>query len=730
MFASPSGLRYDGNVDLDSLVAKASEYLSAEKVNLLKAGYGFALYAHQGQLRRSGEPYFEHPLQVAISLADLHLDVDTLIAALLHDVPEDCGVPLSDIRDNFGGEVAKLVDGVTKVSKLTSRSASKALESKVQSESLRKMLVATAEDLRVLLIKLADRLHNVSTLGALPAAKRRAVGRETLEVYAPLAHRLGLRRMKWQLEDLAFRYLEPQQYRRLSRLIATRRAEREGFVAEVADMLSAELTRAGIEARVLGRPKHIYSVYQKTKKYAEQGKSFGDIHDLFALRVLVNTVSDCYRALGVVHNFWHPVIEEFNDYIANPKDNGYQSLHTTVVCKGTTPLEVQIRTYDMHRVASYGVAAHWHYKEDGSSGVSLDGRISWLRELTELREEGGTEEFIESLKTHVSADQVFVYTPKGDIKELPKGATPLDFAFRIHTDLGYRCIGAKVNGKLVPLNYALHNGDVVEIVAAKEGKGPSLDWLNPELGYVNTSHGRSKIRQWFNKQERGQSIEVGRQLLDRELSRLGITPPSIEKLAAQFNQRSVEDFHAALGRGDVSPVQVGSRLTAELEAQPDAVEISPPRRISPLTIKVLGVGDLATRIASCCHPLPGDDIIGYITQGRGVTVHRKDCINVLNEIEKERLIAVEWGSVEQVYPAAVQIEAWDRVGLVRDVSAVIAEEGVNITDVSVRDRDDGFVSLDFGLEIKGASQLTRLMSKVHSLWSVVNVTRKGDRGVG
>lgn len=697
---------------------------------MLKAAYGFGLYAHQGQLRKSGEPYFEHPLQVATTLGELRLDADTLIAALLHDVPEDCSVPLGDIRDNFGFQVAKLVDGVTKVSRLTSRSAGRAVQSKRQSENLRKMLVATAEDLRVLLIKLADRLHNVTTLGALPPSKRRAVAQETLEVYAPLAHRLGLRTVKWQLEDLSFRYLEPQQYRRLSRVIASKRAEREGFVEEVTEALNRELSDAGIEARVFGRPKHIYSMYQKSKKYAEQGKSFGDIHDLFALRVLVSTVAECYRALGVVHNLWHPIIEEFNDYIANPKDNGYQSLHTTVMCKGTTPLEVQIRTYEMHSVASYGVAAHWRYKEGDGSDLALKTRIPWLQELRELREDGDTEEFIESLKSDAVADQVFVYTPKGDIKELPKGATPLDFAFRIHTDLGYRCIGAKVNGKLVPLNYSLHNGDVIEIVAAKEGKGPSLDWLNPELGYVKTSHGRGKVRQWFNRQERSQSIEEGRQLLDKEFSRLGVTPPSMEKLAGQFRYRSVDDFYAALGRGDVSPTQVGGRLTAELEDKAATVEVSQPRKVSPLTIKVLGVGDLATRIANCCHPLPGDEIIGYITQGRGVTVHRKDCPNVVNEVEKERLIAVEWGNVEQVYPAAIQVDAWDRVGLVRDVSTAIAEEGINITDVNVKDHDDGFISLNFGLEIKGAPQLTRLMSKVHSLWSIADVTRKGDRGVG
>ena len=713
-------------MDIASLITKASEYLPADKVELVQAAYAFAARAHQGQLRKSGEPYLEHPLHTAVTLADLQLDADTLIAALLHDVPEDCGISMNEIEANFGHEVAGLVDGVTKLSKLTGRTEGREVESKVQAENLRKMLVATAEDLRVVLIKLADRLHNMLTLGALPARKRQTIARETLEAYAPLAHRLGLGSVKWQLEDLSFRYLEPRQYHRLSRLISKKRAEREGFTTEIIQVISRELDKAGVEAKVLGRPKHIYSIYQKTKKYAEQGKDFGDIHDLFALRVLVNSVSDCYKALGVIHNSWHPIIEDFNDFIANPKDNGYQSLHTTVMCQGTTPLEVQIRTYDMHQVAEYGVAAHWSYKEGGRPDMSFDNRVAWLQDLGERRGELDGEELMESLRTDVFTDQVFVYTPKGEIKDLPKGATPLDFAFRIHTDLGHRCIGAKVNGRLVPLNYALNNGDVVEIVAAKAERGPSLDWLRPELGYIKTSHARNKVRQWFNKQERSQSIEVGKQLLDREVNRLGINLPSAEKLASQFNYSNVEDFFAALGRGSISLSQVALRLSTSLELPSEAVEISVPRKFSSSSVRVLGVGDLFTRIANCCHPLPGDEIIGYITQGRGVTVHRKDCPNIVNEVEKERLVAVDWGDVEQVYPVAIQVDAWDRVGLVRDIGAVIAEEKVNITAIDTTNHDDNVTSLHIVLEINSTAQLSRLMAKIHSLWNVVNVVRKGD----
>ncbi len=712
-------------MDVESLLKQARTYIPQEKLDFIRSAYEFASRAHEGQVRASGEPYREHPLHVAMTLVELQLDAATVAAALLHDVVEDCDVRLEEIESRFGSDVARLVDGVTKLRRLSNRSEEKEGESRLQSENLRKMLMATAEDYRVVLIKLGDRLHNMRTLGALPLARRRAIARQTLDVYAPLAHRLGLRRMKWQLEDLAFRHLEPKQYRRFSRLIATKRAERDGFVEEAIEVLSAALKDSGVEARVLGRPKHIYSTYLKAMRYAEQGKSFGDIHDLFALRVLVESVPDCYKALGSVHNIWHPIIEEFNDYIANPKDNGYQSLHTTVFCKGSTPIEVQIRTYEMNQVAAFGVAAHWHYKEGGKPD-SMDARMAWLQELTERRDELDSEEFVESLKTDVLTDQVYVYTPKGEIKDLPRGATPLDFAFRIHTDLGYRCIGAKVNGKLVQLSQALRNGDVIEIVAAKTARGPSLDWLNPELGYVKTSHAQSKVRQWFNRQERGQGIETGRQLLERGLSRLGIAAPRAEKLAGKLGYTSADDFYLAIGRGSLTVSQVAVKLSADIETPEKSIEISAPTKVSPGSIRVLGVGDLYTRMANCCSPLPGDEIIGYITQGRGVTVHRKDCPNVINEVEKERLVAVDWGTVQQVYPVKLRIEAWDRMGLVRDISSVIAEAEVNITDVGFA-RDEGGVSvLNVDIEVKSTAELSRLVAKLQSLWSVINVVRKGE----
>jgi GTP pyrophosphokinase len=510
--------------------------------------------------------------------------------------------------------------------------------------------------------------------------------------------------------------------------VAGKRVEREGFINEASQMLSQELDNAGIKAKVYGRPKHIYSIYQKMSKYDAQGKKFGDIHDLFALRLLVDSVSDCYKALGVIHNLWHPIPEEFDDFIANPKDNGYQALHTTVMCQGTTPLEIQIRTHDMHRVNEFGVAAHWLYKE-GKAGEKFKDEITWLRQIGDWREELDSEEFLESIKTDVLVDRVFVYTPKGEIRELPRGATPLDFAFQIHSDLGYRCIGAKVNGRLEPLNYTLKNGDVVEIMASKVDKGPSLDWLNPELGYVKTSHGRGKIRQWFAKQERSQSIEAGKQIWDKEVKRLGVGLPGVDTVARLLDYESADDLFAALGSGSINSSQIMLKLSGELEPTEETLEVLPPRKVSPVGINVLGVGDLLTRLANCCHPLPGDRIIGYITQGRGITVHRRDCPNITNEQEKERLVKVEWGDVTQVYPVTIEVDAWDRVGLVRDISAIIAEEGVNLSDVSTDNHRDNSVTLHLTLEVKSAAQLSRIMSKIHSVWNVVSVARKGEISV-
>ncbi len=706
------------------LIQKAKEYLPPQKVDLVKAAYDFALHAHEGQKRVSGASYLDHPVQTATLLADFKLDATTLAAALLHDVPEDCGVPLTEIEAKFGPEVSKLVDGVTKLGKLSLRRG-EASKRESQSQNLRKMLIAMAEDLRVVFIKLADRLHNMHTLDALPPEKQLSIAQETLEIYAPLAHRLGIWQIKWQLEDLAFRYLEPHQYHEVARVLAKRRDEREAFVNEITQILKKELDKAEIKAEVTGRPKHLYSIYNKIKRYAAQGRNFNDIrnlHDLSAVRVLVDTIPDCYKALGVIQNLWHPLTEEFNDFIANPKGNGYQSLHTTVLYKGTTKLEIQIRTFDMHKTADLGLVGHWCYKEGASPDTEFEDKIAWLRQLIEWQGELGSEEFLESLKTEVFSDQVFVYTPKGEIKALPKGATPLDFAYLIHTDLGHRCIGAKVNGRLVPLNYELKNSEIIDIMTAKAGKAPSLDWLNPDLGFVKTSHAREKIRQLFKKQDRAQNIERGKQILERELKRLDITINNIEETAGIFNYDSADDFLAAIGYGGITPHQLALKLAIEPEEIPAITKTIRTGKATASGIQVLGVGDLLTQLAPCCNPLPGDHIIGYITRSHGITVHRKDCLNVINVEDKKRLIEVSWGEIQEVYPVDIQIDAWDRVGLLRDITTFIAEAKVNISSINTTYHNE-ITSTFATIEIANMAQLTQLLSKIQGVRGIISATR-------
>ncbi len=706
------------------LMEKARGYLEPDKIALVEQAYKFAAEAHEGQMRKSGGPYVEHPLQAALTLAELQLDAASLAAALLHDVPENCAIPIAEIEAKFGAEVAKLVDGTTKLGKL-SRSGRGEAATELQLENLRKMLVAMAEDLRVVFIKLADRLHNMSTLGALSSEKRHSIAQETLEIYAPLAHRLGISELKWQLEDLSFRYLEARKYRHIVKLVAARRTQREEFVARVVRILEDEFKRVGLKAEVSGRPKHIYSIYQKMEKYSALGKDFDDIHDLLALRVLVNTLPDCYAAVGVIHSLWRPLPEEFNDFIANPKPNGYQSLHTAVMY-GATPLEIQVRTNEMHHVAEYGIAAHWRYKEGEKEDIRFEERIGWLRQLIEWhRELSGAEEFLESVKTDIFIDEVFVFTPRGEIKDLPKGSTPLDLAYRIHTELGHRCIGAKVNGRLMSLDYQLKNGDVVEIMSARGEKGPSRDWLNPQLGYIRTSHAREKVRQWFKKRERAENIERGRELLDRDMRRLGIKLGDREELAKLFKCDSVDDFLAAIGYGGITTHQIASRLATQQERPTGVAGTAPPK--PPLSaVQVLGVGDMVTHLANCCHPVPGDKIVGYITRGRGVTVHRQDCYNIINEAEKERLIPVDWGKSDGLYPVNIQVDAWDRLGLVRDLSTIVAEEKINIVTMNVVQHEDHAVTVYFTLEMKGLAQLSRLLGRIEGLRGVTGVSRVGD----
>ena len=714
---------------MDTLLAKAAKYIPADKLSLIERAYRFADKAHDGQKRLSGEPFVEHPLQTALYLADLKLDANALAAALLHDVMEDCDVGFDDIKAEFGEEIARLVDGVTKLTKTEAMLEQRGTGLLVSMEgdpahaaTLRKMLMSMAEDIRVVLIKLADRLHNARTLDALPAERRLVFAQETLDIYAPLAHRLGMWELKWRLEDLAFQHVNPIAYREIARLLASKRVEREAYVDTARQLLQDELEHAGIEAEVTGRPKHIYSIHKKMEKYALQSREVSEIYDLFALRVLVNEVKDCYAALGVVHSKWRPLPYRFDDYVANPKDNLYRSLHTIVLCEDASPVEVQIRTHEMHNVAEYGVAAHWLYKEGGAADIRFEEKMTWLRQLLEWqRDVSGDQEFVESFKTDIFENQVFVYTPKGELKELPMGATPLDFAYRVHTDIGHRCIGAKVNGALVPLTYRLQNGNTVQILTSKTTRGPSLDWLNPNLGYVRTGSARSKIRQWFNRQERTANINQGRDILKKQLRRLTTELDDLE-VARLMRFDTVDELLAALGNGSVTVAEVAGRLSSH-EVKPQQEQPASLPTSGPASgIEVLGVGDLLTRIARCCSPIGGDDIIGYITRSRGVTVHRTTCPNIVAEDEPERLIRVGWGKTQTLYPVRIRIDAWDRVGLLRDITSLVSEEGVNIASCVSEEHEDISV-ITLTVFIKGIDQLNRLFSKLEGIKGLIMVGR-------
>lgn len=720
-------------MDAARIISAAKDYLAPDKLSLIENAYAFAAASHGEQRRQSGEPFLEHPVQTALILADLRLDAPSLAAALLHDVVEDCGVSADEIQRRFGPQVRRLVEGVTKLSRVEWQAAKEGLTAtketdalEAQARNLRNMLVAMAEDLRVVFIKLGDRLHNMRTLDALTAERRQNIARETMEIYAPLASRLGIWDLKWQLEDLAFRHLMPDEYHETARLVANRRASREQYIARVVDVLKQELDKAGIGAEVSGRPKHLYSIYTKREKYARHGKGFGDIYDLEGIRILVDTVQDCYTALGVVHSLWHPIPGQFDDYIANPKDNLYQSLHTSVVCLEGRPLEIQIRTHEMHRIAEYGVAAHWRYKEGSREDLHFEERIAWLRQLLEWQKEvSGDQEFVDSVKTDIFQDRVFVYTPKGEIKDLSAGATPLDFAYRIHTELGNRCIGAKINGRLVPLAYQLQNGDMIEILTTKADRGPSRDWLNPNLGYISTPHARTKIRQWFRRQERAENVARGKEMVERELKRLALEV-SPEDLARLFKLEEAEELFLAVGVGEIGIAQLSTKLITQ-EEEPifrPTKAVAPP--LGP-SIQVLGVGDLLTNFARCCNPVPGDPIIGFITRSRGVSVHRQDCPNVVNTPEKERLIAVNWDRRGYVYPVPVRVVAWDRVGLVRDVSSLISSEGVNMAAVNAVTNGDGTMAISIVLELSDIEQLSRILTKVDGLRGVISAMRTTDR---
>ncbi len=711
-------------IDLDALradlYAAILEEHPAADLGPVGEAFDLAVTAHEGQRRATGEPYVTHPIASAQILAELGIDTIAIQAALLHDVPEDTEFSLTDVEEKFGSEVAQLVDGVTKLSKFSTHS-----HEQQQAENIRKMLLAMAQDIRVVLIKLADRLHNMRTLYGLPSDKQLRIARQTMEIYAPLAERLGIWQMKWELEDLAFKVLEPERFRELAKLLDTRRKGRETYIDRAIAELKPKLEAAGIEADLQGRPKHLYSIWKKMER---KGAEFGEIYDVYAIRILVDEVRDCYAALGIVHSIWRPIPGQFDDYIAVPKNNLYQSLHTAVIALDGKPLEIQIRTQAMHQVSEVGIAAHWRYKEGTKSDREYDAKLAWLRQLLDWqRDVSDATEFVEGIKLDIFQDQVFVFTPKGDIKDLPAGATPLDFAYRIHTDVGHRTIGAKVNNRLVPLDYRLKNGDIVEIVTTKGEHGPSRDWMK----IVKTSHAREKIRQWFKRKDRDENIVHGRDSLERELRRLArasiaaVGPDQIAEVARGYNYDTLDDFYAAIGYGAINPQTVVMRLGVVDDVQSTLPTVAPPQRLERTGgVRVKGVGDLLVRFAKCCHPIPGDPITGFITRGKGVTVHLQSCPTVLNEREVSRLIDVEWEAAPtETYPISIRVEAYDRTGLLSDITQVVAENKVNIVAAHVGVTPDHTAVVTATIQVHSVSQLARVMGRIETLKDVISVQR-------
>lgn len=703
----------------------ASELADGTRALILRA-YAMAERAHADQVRKSGDPYIQHPLAVASLLADLGMDADTIAAGLLHDVVEDSDIDLEGLGEEFGPDVASLVDGVTKLEQIEQeqigryRQQSEKQRDEQESESLRKMFIAMAEDIRVVIIKLADRLHNMRTLDHLSPERRKTIARETLDIFAPLANRLGLWQWKWELEDLSLRHLDPATYAEIASLIKERRPEREAGIQRHVEVLKKKLTEEGIEAEISGRPKHIYSIYRKMER---KGVAFERVYDVRGIRVVTQSVPDCYRILGIVHGLWRPIPGEFDDYIATPKDNMYQSLHTAVVGDDGRTLEVQVRTWEMHRTAEYGIAAHWRYKEGGSADKSFEAKIAWLRSLLEWRKEvTDATEFLDAMKTDIFQDRVYTFTPKGKLIDLPVGATPIDFAYYVHTEIGHHCRGARVNGRLVSLDYQLKNGDQVEILTTRRG-GPSRDWLNPALGYIKTSRARSKIRQWFRRQDREQNIVQGRDIVERELKRLGLEQLGHEAVARLFNTEKLDDFHAAVGFGDIHSQQIAGRIAETRPREEEEVPLAPPPPVPTIEgIQVQGTGGLLTRLARCCHPLLGDEIVGYVTRGRGVTIHRRDCPNILRLRDTERLIEVSWGARAQTMPVTIYITAYDRARLMGEISNIIGAEDINIAAVNQNVRKN-IATIYITLQVKNIAQLSRVLARIERLPNVIEARR-------
>ncbi|MDR7865251.1 MAG: bifunctional (p)ppGpp synthetase/guanosine-3',5'-bis(diphosphate) 3'-pyrophosphohydrolase [Sporomusaceae bacterium] len=720
-------------IGIGDLIGQIKTYLPEEAATTVEKAYRFAQAAHEGQKRVSGAEYISHPLGVAKILADLQLDAVTIGAALLHDVVEDTTVTAEELEKQFGKEVAMLVDGVTKLSRIEYKS-----KEEQQLENYRKMFLAMAKDIRVVLIKLADRLHNMRTLKFMSAEKQRETARETLEIFAPLAHRLGIFRVKWELEDLAFRFLEPDNYYKLVDEVKQKRAEREEMIGEAVVLLRERLEAMGIRAEIQGRPKNFYSIFKKMQK---DHKDLGEIYDLSAVRVVVDNVKDCYGALGIVHTLWKPLPYRFKDFIAMPKSNLYQSLHTTVIGPAGQPLEIQIRTWEMHRISEYGIAAHWRYKEGGkNTDKDYDQKLSWLRQLLEWQQDlRDPREFMETVRLDVLTDEVFVFTPRGDVIDLPAGSNPIDFAYRVHTEVGHRCTGARVNNKMVPLETKLTNGDIVEIITSKQAGGPSRDWLN----IVASTDTKNKIRQWFKKEKREENIAKGREMLEKESKRLGFEVSDLtkgdrlEELARKLNWGSAEDLVAALGYGGqslpgvmtklVEAYRKAQRTAAPVDLATIVAEVKPKKAKSKASHGVLVKGEagVLVRLARCCNPVPGDEIVGYITRGRGVSVHRTDCPNILGSREEfERMIEVEWDvTPDNLYRVPVEISCVDRAGVLSEILMMTSEAKINVSSVKAKTQKNKLATIYLSLEIASLSQLENIMNKMRKVKDVYSVQR-------
>lgn len=726
------------SVSVDEVFEQIAKYLTLEQVALVRKAYELAAKAHAQQLRKSGDPYIVHPVNVVGILAQLHMDEKCLAAGFLHDVVEDTEYTLESIAEMFGTEVAQLVDGVTKLGKIEYTSTEER-----QVENYHKMFLAMAKDIRVVLIKLADRLHNMRTIRYMPSHKQQSISEETLEIYAPLANRLGIHTIKWELEDLSFRYTQPEVYSELQHSVQLKRQERETMVNEAMDIMRQKLTDAGVQCEIQGRPKNFYSIHKKMRR---DHKKVDEIYDLLAIRVLVNTVQDCYGVLGLVHSLWRPIPGRFKDYIAVPKSNGYQSLHTTVLSTGGQPLEIQIRTFEMHHVGEYGVAAHWRYKAQGNSepgkDTKFDKKLNWLRQLLEWHEDiNNASDFVDTVKTDIFSDEVFVFTPRGDVIDLPQGSVPIDFAYRVHTDVGNRCVGAKVNGRIVTLDTKLKNGDIVEVITAKNGSGPSRDWMQ----ICASNDTRNKIRNWFKKERREENILKGREMFENEVKRLGYdikvfaTPEKLEKIYTKLHIDNEDNMYAAIGYGGLTlhPVMLKLVEMFKKEQHQDndkklsamLAEIKPrsSKSASSHGVLVKGEGGIMVKLARCCNPIPGDAIVGYITRGSGVSVHRADCVHVLkySPMDQQRMIEVTWDiSLDKLYKVNIVIVSDDRPGMMGDIMTVTTDAKLNLFGINCHvDNSTKKAIMNLGIDIATVQQLEWVMNRIRKIKGVITVER-------